>query len=249
MSVRRIPFPREHGAWAILFACLLLAWAHPWARVWPATVLALLFVVAFAIQEPLRTAARDGVTATWRWIALYGALLAAGTAYLVVAHRMHLLLPAACAGALLTAVDLAARRYRLHRSAALRLAGAAALTLVLPGMLCLYHPERTGYAFALWWLLVAFFASRLPVVRLRIAARRGETAARTGVLPAQALLYVSVTILVLLGQAPALAFLAVAPATAAALAPARRPSLRRAGWLEVVWLFWFVAVLIGAYHL
>ena len=249
MNERRIPFPREHGAWAVLFACLLLAWAHPWARGWPAAVLAVLFCLAFAIQEPLRALARGRAGGWGAWVLLYGALLVVGATYLVLAHRMYVLLPAAGVGLVLTGADLQARRSRLHRSAVLRVAGIAALTLVLPGTLCLVHPQRADYAFVLWWLMIVQFLSRYAVVRARIAVRRGEGASHRAVLATQALLYLSAGALVLAGAAPPWILVAILPGTLLARVPRKETSLRRAGWAEVALLLWFVAAVLGAYHL
>ena len=95
MNVRRIPFPREHGAWAVLLAALLLAWAHPWARGWPAAVLGILFVLAFAIQAPIRALALGRAGRWGAWVFFYGTLLLGGAVYLVVGHSMHVLIPAA----------------------------------------------------------------------------------------------------------------------------------------------------------
>ena len=88
MNVRRIPVPREHGAWAVLFASLLLAFAH--VRSGSAVVLAVLFVLAFAIQQPLRelAAGRRG----WPWVAAYGVPLVLGAGYLVLVHGLTLLI-------------------------------------------------------------------------------------------------------------------------------------------------------------
>ena len=231
MNVRHIPLPREHGAWAILFASLLLAFAHVHSG--PAVVLAVLFLLAFAIQQPLRelAAGRRG----WPWVAAYGVPLLLGAGYLVFVHRLTLLVWVAAFGVLLTAVDLAARRYRVHRTAGLRIAGAAGLSLALPGMLCLYHPDRAGYAWTLWWMVVLYFTARLPVVRARI---RGGLSwplfAAT-----QAALYASAIVFT-----PLWTLIGIAPQTFVV----HRGSMRRAGWIEGLLLLSYIACLIGSYH-
>ena len=55
-----------------------------------------------------------------------------------------------------------------------------ALTLVLPGTLCIVHPGWAAYAFVLWGLTLGYFITRLLSVRVRFA-RNGaaeETACR-----------------------------------------------------------------------
>ena len=245
----RIPFPREHGAWAVLLASLLLALAHPWARDWPALVLALLFVLAFAIQEPLRAMAAGRGRGKGIWLLVYGTLIAVGALYLYLGHEVRVLIPAVALGFLVTAIDLGARRYHLHRRAVFRLIGVAALTLALPGLLCIVHPERAGYAFLLWAMVVIYFTSRLTYIRAVIAARRGENGSLATVWAAQAALYAALVVIVLLRLAPAWILAAFVPATLVIFLPLRDTSLRRAGWREALLLLWFVAAVLVGYHI
>jgi hypothetical protein len=239
-SVRRIPFPREHGAWAMLLAAAALAWAHPWARGWPAAVLTLLFVLAFAIQQPLRqvTAGRPG----WRWIALYGALLLAGTVWLVVACDMRFLVPAAAAGMVLTAIDLRLRRTHSHRTFLLRFVGGAGLTLVLPAILAAMHPAYAGYALTLWALTLAYFATRI----LRVRRARGLD--RRALVWTQVALYALLALFVARGWAAPGVVVAFVPGTVSALRAAPGESLRTVGWHEMAHLAWFVSVVTLSYH-
>jgi hypothetical protein len=232
VNLRRIPVPREHGAWAVLFASLLLAFSH--VRSGPAVVLAVLFVLAFAIQQPLRelAAGRRG----WPWVAAYGIPLVLGAGYLVLVHRVTLLIWVALFGVLLTAFDLAARRYHVHRSAGVRIAGAAGLSLVVPGMLCLYHPERAGYAWTLWWMIVVYFVARMPVVRARIHGRLSWPLFAAS----QAALYASALIFT-----PVWTLIGIVPQTFVF----HRGSMRRAGWTEGLLILAYVACLVGSYHL
>jgi hypothetical protein len=233
----------------VLLASLLLAWAHPGVLSWPSVILALLFLFAYAIQEPLRAATAGRARGATVWILLYGAVLAGGAAFLIVHYRMWVLVPAAVLGILLTAVDLLARRHHLQRSAVFRLMGIAALSLALPGLLCVIHPERARYAFVLWAIVVAYVGSRLPIVRARILARKGEPASRTAIIVTQILLYAAVAALLVAGQAPVWILVAVLPGTLVAFLPVRDSSLRRVGWREVVLLLWFVVAIVGGYHL
>jgi hypothetical protein len=247
--VARIPLPREHGAWAVLLASLLLAWAHPGVVSWPSVVLALLFLLAFAIQEPLRAAVAGRGRSAVAWILLYGAALTAGAAFLIVRYEMWVLIPAGVLGIMLTAVDLLARRHRLHRTAVARLVGIAALTLALPGLLCIIHPDRAAYAFVLWAIVVVYVGSRLPIVRSRILARKGEAFSHKTTVLTEVLLYLAIGALVATRLAPVWIVLAVLPGTIAAFLPVRDMSLQRVGWREVLLLLWFVVAIVGGYHL
>ena len=81
---RRLWIPREHGAWAMLLAAIALAWAVPGVRGVPAAVLTILFLLGFAIQEPLRVivGGRGGVIAIL-WAFAYAVPLLGGAAWLV----------------------------------------------------------------------------------------------------------------------------------------------------------------------
>jgi len=251
MKARRIPLPREHGAWAMLTAAVLLAWAHPWVRGWPAAVLTVLFVLSLAIQEPLRATAA-GKQGERRWIAIYGALLLLGAGWLVARQRAYVLIPAAAAGVLLTGVDLRLRGRKRHHSFLLRLFGVAGLTLALPAILALLHPARAAYALVLWAETLAYFATRLVVLRARNETRRSGPAASgwkraTGL--SQAALYGLLVAFVAAGWATPFVFAAYLPGSWAAFHIRTDLELRRVGLREVAQLAWFVVALLASYHL
>ena len=60
MTAARVPIPREHGAWGVLLASLLLAYAHAWARSGAMLLLGALFLLSFAVQEPLGASSWGG---------------------------------------------------------------------------------------------------------------------------------------------------------------------------------------------
>ena len=124
--MRAIWIPREHGAWAMLLAAIALAWAVPGVRGFPAAVLSVLFLLGFAIQQPLRviTGGRGGWAAVL-WALAYAVPLLGGAAWLVWTCHVYLLVPLAAAGLVLTGVDLALRRRGHHRNFLVRLVGAA----------------------------------------------------------------------------------------------------------------------------
>jgi len=250
---RRLRIPREHGAWAMLLAAAALAWALPAVRGWPAAVLTFLFVVAFAIQEPLRAVAVGrGDRAALLWIGIYGAVLLAGAGWLVVECGVYALVPAAILGIGFTAVDLVKRRRGRHRGFLFRLAGGAGLTLVLPATVAVAHPGWVGYALGVWGLTLAYFATRMVAIRRRNEARRQSPAAPAwtrAVLLSQIGLYVVLVSVVVLGAASPWLLLAFVPGSVAALRTQPDRDLRTVGWLEVAHLGWFVAAVIVSYHL
>ncbi len=251
--MRRISFPREHGAWAMLLAAAALAWAVPGVRGWPAAVLTVLFLLGFAIQEPLRVIVGGrGGRAAILWAVVYGVALLGGAAWLVAWCKVYVLVPLAGAGIALTAADLALRRQGHHRNVLVRLVGAACLTLVLPATVAVAHPGWVAYAFGAWGLTLAYFATRLLAIRARNEVRwRGHAADawRDLVLVSQAALYLVLLPVVAAGIVSPWLLLAFVPGTVAVLRAEAKRNMRAIGWLEVPHLVWFVAAVIVTYHL
>ncbi|HEX5138814.1 MAG TPA: YwiC-like family protein [Planctomycetota bacterium] len=250
---RRLWIPREHGAWAMLLAAIALAWALPEVRGVPAAVLTILFLLGFAIQEPLRVivGGRGGLTAIL-WALAYAIPLLGGAAWLVATYDVYLLVPLAAAGILLTATDLALRKRGRHRNFLVRLIGGACLTLVLPATVAVAHKGMVSYAFAGWGLTLGYFVTRFISVRARNEARwRGHAADawRALVLASQASLYVVLLPFLAAGMASAWLLVAFVPGSIDALRPHPAQSIRTTGWIEVPHLAWFVLAVIGAYHL
>ncbi|MFI5402222.1 MAG: YwiC-like family protein [Planctomycetota bacterium] len=251
--MNRLSFPREHGAWAMLFAAVALAWAVPGVRGWPAAVLTLLFLLGFAIQEPLRVivGGRGGL-APILWTVAYGTALLGGAAWLVATCHVYLLVPLACAGMALTAADLALRRQGHHRNVVVRLVGAACLTLVLPATVAVAHPGWVSYAFWAWGLTLAYFITRFVAIRAASELRwRGHAAGawRELVLVTQVAVYLVLLPFVAGGVLSPWILLAFVPGTIAAVRRRSPATMRETGWLEVPHLAWFVVAVIGTYHL
>jgi hypothetical protein len=251
--MRRLWIPREHGAWAMLLAAVALAWAVPGVRGLPAAVLTALFLLGFAIQEPLRVivGGRGGPTA-FLWTAIYGAALLGGAAWLVWTCDIYLLVPLSVAGLALTAVDLALRRKGRHRNMLVRIVGAACLTLVLPATVAVVHPGWISYAFGAWGLTLGYFVTRFISVRARNEARwrgRAADAWRSLVLASQAGLYLVLLPFVASGLVSAWILLAFVPGTVDALRPREPQPIRATGLKEIPHLAWFVLAVIVTYHL
>jgi hypothetical protein len=237
----------------MLLAAVALAWAVPGVRGWPAAVLTALFLLGFAIQQPLRVIARG----KWDrsavlWAVLYGGALLGGAAWMVAICKVYALVPLAAAGIVLTATDLMLRRHGMSRNFWVRLLGAACLTLVLPATVAVAHPGWVSYAFGAWALTLAYFATRFVAIRARNEARwRGPAAEawRALVLAMQAGVYVVLLPLVGAAVVSPWILLAFVPGTVAVLRPAPEERIDVVGWKEVPHLAWFVVAVIVTYHL
>jgi hypothetical protein len=245
--------PLEHVAWALLLAAIALAWAVPGMRGLPAVVLTVLFLLGFAIQQPLRVIVQGrGGRAAILWTAAYGLALLGGAAWLVASCEVYVLVPLAGAGLALTATDLALRRRGHHRNLLVRLAGAACLTLVLPATVAVAHPGWVSYAFVAWGLTLAYFATRLVSIRAVTEARwrgRAADAWRDVVLATQAGLYAALLPLVAAGSVSGWILLAFVPGSVTALRRPGEMTMRSTGYAEAAHLAWFVLAVIVTYHL
>jgi hypothetical protein len=236
----------------MLLAAIALAWAVPGVRGLPAAVLTVLFLLGFAIQQPLRviTGGRGGRTAIL-WALAYGVPLLGGAAWLIWICNVYLLVPLAAAGIGLTAIDLVLRRRGQHRNFLVRLVGAACLTLVLPAIVAVRHPGWVHYAFGAWGLTLLYFTTRFVAVRARNEARwRGHAAEawQSLVYATQAALYLMLLPVVAAGLVSAWLLVAFVPGTVAALRRPADSTVRATGWAEVTYLAWFVLAVIGTYH-
>ena len=215
-------------------------------------LLALLFLLTFAVQAPLREVATGRGGRAWVWLIAYLAGCVAIVVYLVARYGAILLLPAGFFAAVFTGVDLVARRRKLHRSIGHRIAGAAGISLLLPAMLCLFHPDMLAYSFVLWGLVLLYFVSRMPLVRAHGAVRKDPAAAPGWRMK---LFWTQVALLVLLGVAIATRLIApwvlvaYLPGVVAALLPVRGLTNPQLGKREAIILVWFLAWLVVGFHL
>jgi hypothetical protein len=263
----RAPIPREHGAWVILYAPLVIAFATaPRFSLLPSLLLVVAVTGAFLARNAaailIRKRAKEG---TALWLGIYLTLCIAGGAPLVLAYerRSLLLIAAAVAGlfGIHAALSLIPSRKRLDRSCAGELLAVAALTSTAPAAYAVSTGAIDGLAWCLWTACLLFFGSGILHVEMHLSAAkvRGEFTQRDRWRCGGASLVYHVALLIGIGllasrmanQAGALTWLAYLPVILRGVIgwsklTNKLPSLKRVGIMESAYALWFAALFIAA---
>ena len=259
-------FPREHGAWAILFIPFLTAAViagHCTAPVFLALSATLLtFVARYPLElllvprAYLRAGKPDRVFVR-RLVWIYGALAAAFGLFLVAHWKFYQLLLLAFVGGLLAGERIRSARQGANRRLFAELAGAFGLSL---SALVAWVAATGGLGsrgWLVWALNAAFFGCGILYVKSRIRARLAHRPAGAGDLAGATIaLHFAVAIFVLgLVWFGWIAPLVVVPFALAAVRAAwglttkqKWLSLPRLGWSEVALSLLFAAFLILGFH-
>lgn len=173
-----MPIPKEHGAWAVLYAPI----AVTLVAVGGADVRALLFLIAvtalFLAHEPFTRLARlrsarsqdTGKLQYWtRWLVLY-LLTAAGAALPLLLHyQLWQLLPLGLAALLLLVARTFMAGRRQEKSFGGEFLGVVGLTLTAPGTYYVMQGHFDALAFVIWVLNVLYFTSGIFYIKMRIS--------------------------------------------------------------------------------
>lgn len=265
--VGRPPIPREHGAWVILYAPLVIGFgASGHVALVPAFLLALAvtgaFLSRYAADLVLRKRGDSGIRF---WLTVYVSAFAVGSTLLLFAYRRTDLLLIGGAVSLVFGVHaaLSLQRKRFDRTAAGELLAVSALVMTGPAAVITARGSFDPLAVHLWLLCALFFGSGVLHVNLFLVAAkfRGEfTSADRAQVNRPSLLYHLLIVLILPFAAysavraalPALILLAgCAPAIVRAFIGAATvsntlPPLKRVGLLESAYALWFaICIIIG----
>ena len=231
--------PPEHGAWALLLGSITIAYAHPTSWTLASVPLALLAVLGYAVQQPVRDWLRGRPHYGWLFAEL--ALLTACAAIALSSEATRVAaLRLLGIGGVVGLLDLYARRHGHGRDHWLRILGIAALAWILPELWWLGQPEAIGVALTAWALVVVWFTSRMAYLRMQRA--RHSTALKlclVSLLPWWALL----TVIGVHLPSPWF-LLALAPAPLLARPWLASRSMRQLGMRELAAFGWLVVVVV-----
>ncbi len=253
------PIPKEHGAWAVLYAPLLSVVLIS-GRVNLALLFFLVAVTAlFLAHEPLARLARAGwprpsrkerADGWWRWAAVELVLTSAAGAVLWLAFALPLMPLLGGITAALFAWHLYRVGRRSERSVSGEVIGIAGLTLTLPGatyVLNGHWPPDTAW---LWLLHVLYFTGGIFYVKAYVSGFVGRSDARRWALTSDWYhvgIVLAAGLAAAAGRVPPLAPVALLPALGRALWGLRQKpealNMRRIGYSEVVSTALFVALL------
>lgn len=247
---RRVPLPREHGAWMMLFAPLVTGLAAFATPPLPAALLLLAVSALFFAQNALGLHLRGrGAPGNLAWLIAFTAAGVAAGAVLLLRLQMWRLLPLAVPAGLLFAWQ-ALRRRRTRRqidhSTANEAATAAVMALGASAAALAAGRSATHAAIA-WLVFAVYFVGSVLYVKMRVADARSPETSGTSALACglfHAVAAAACGLWAWLAVPGALAGLAVAPGVGRAWVAWIRldgsmPSLRRLGVAELIFASWF----------
>lgn len=262
-----VVLPREHGAWA-MFAAPVLVGIGAAETVNGAVVLfALTALLFFLLRYPLmlvvKSRAPQARRNALRWSVIYAALTGLLGMALVLATQLWLLIPITALGLLSLAFYLWQAAHRAEMSTLGEWTGIAGLALGAPGAYLVATGRLNGLALALYLLNVVYFGGTVFYVKFKVreqprlvkpSASWGERLwAGRVTLAYHALVTLAVALLAAVGLVPALVVVAFVLMMCKAIggviaAPAARINFQRLGLIELGATSLFALALLLAYH-
>lgn len=267
---RLLVFPREHGAWGLLFVPLLtgaLAAIHSDSHFVP---LALFAVAAFALfclrtpvesllgTSPIRAHDEAERALAWTWVRIYGAVAVLALAQLFHSGYWRGLGLIGAAAALAFSLQVLLRKLSRRLRLISQVVGAAGLTSTAAAAYYLATGRLDLSALVLWALNFVFAAGQLQYVHLRIHENRWDTfierlEAAPGFFAMQLLLMLAVDFAVFARFLPILTILVILPALWRGFywyfEGAKPLDVHRLGWQEMRQGALFGVLLILAFRL
>ncbi len=266
LKVGAPPLPHEHGAWVMLYAPLVIGLAvAPAVAFVPSLLLFLAVSAAFLAREPADLLIRGrGKAGSAFWLGAYLAIMLASALPLVLVYdRIALAFVGGIAGVLfgIHAVMLSwPSRRRMDRSESGEVLAVTGLTLTAPAAWAVSTGRFDGMALCLWAISILYFASSIFFVKMLLggAKHKGEvTPAVRARIGRWNIAYHLALVAVLVWLAPRagsaggwLIGLAYAPVVLRALwwnakLSRRLPNLKRIGFTEMAYAFWFLAFIVA----
>lgn len=250
--------PREHGAWAILIAPILVGLlGAPSFSPAAATLFSLGALAAFLSRTPLQALlAKPGDRRAQGWLAFYAALTAGAFLPLIVVLGCWKLLLFAVPAGLLMAENLNANKSGRRFSAFNEASGVMGLCLGAPAAYYAASFQLDARAWSLWLLCAAFFLG--PIFYVKLAALQHRAVADKSALPSIAIMsrrsatYHGLALIAVVfwaagGGIPALVVIPFAAALVKTLLRGARPPARvdfkSLGYAEVGYSTMFVVLL------
>jgi hypothetical protein len=254
------PFPHEHGAWAMLYAPLLIAVLVLGRFELPILFFLLATTAIFLAHEPLavlvklnpkRPSSPQIFRASKWWLAIYSVVAIAATLPLILQYQRWWLVPfGVVLLAFLTAhIYLAAQRE--ERTIGGEFLGVISLTFTAPGVYYVVTGRLDHFCLLLWALNIVYFTSSIFYVKMRVSRFAKKKNARR--LTWQCAGY-HVLLMALLGWlmwqgeitlVAATAFLPIVVRTFAGMKEQQRKlNLKRIGIAESVYTLLFVVFLV-----
>lgn len=254
------PIPHEHGAWAMLYAPLIIAVAILGRYELSAWLFLLATTAIFLAHEPLavlvklnpkRPSSPQIFRESKQWFAIYAALAIITTVPLLVNYERWYLVPFGIVLIALLSAHIALAAKREERTVGGEFLGVISLTFTAPGAYYVVTGKLDGFCLLLWALNIVYFTSSIFYVKMRVSrfAKKKEAAMLTRQCVIYHVLLVGALGLLLwqgwISLVAALAFVPLVLRTAAGLKEERgKLNLKRIGIAETVYTLFFVVFLV-----
>jgi YwiC-like protein len=259
----KIPFPKQHGAWGMLYVPYLTVIFAYGAFNINAALAFLLLTIAFALQEPIlalsrlsavRQKNRERYLFALEWAIVYASLLFFLTLLLSILLVRPYLFIFGVFAALVIGVHLYQQKQRTDRKLSGEVLSVLGLTASAPATWYILTGRFDSFAVVLWMLNLVYFTSSIFYVKLRVS----RTAKKNGNQIAQQCAWYHAFLLLFLVIAfwmqrfsffILLAFLPVLIRSFWELMkPAERLNLRRIGFAEIGFSLIFLMLLSYGLH-
>jgi hypothetical protein len=263
MSLRStLKLPKEHGAWAMLYAPFVLGVAVAGRVNWPVLLLLLSATSAFISRESLlvywraRARGRDAAKAG-RTLLFYLALAAAFGSPLVLVFDLFWLIPLGGIGVALLLINGRQATRMEERETMSEVMAIGGLTMTAPAAYYAANGRWEMTAFWLWLLSALYMASSVFYIKLRVYRLNPRKQAEQRLALRSCAFYhsflvVALPALIFAGGLSLLAFIAFAPALLRTFwgmfAPKSKVNLTRAGILEIVYSLIFLICAALSFH-
>lgn len=263
MKQGRIPFPREHGGWAIFLVPLVIGTAA--GGKWDGSLVLFLIAALFAFlaRAPLggllQSPPAAGDSGAWRrrlwtWFGVYGGISLLALFPLLTFYRRPFLLLFGAAGVVLLYLHLRAVLHRRERTLVSQVLAAMGLSLSAPAAYYVAAGILDSRALVLWVVNAAFFSSEVCYVQMRVQAQRFHRPSFRGTAASAYVGTLSVVVVFcLLGLLPAAFLLPFVPSFLkviwVSIRTPRRLLIRRLGWLGVVHSAGFIVLCLLSWNL
>ena len=182
------PIPQEHGAWAMLYAPLLIAVLVIGKFALPALLFLLATTAIFLAHEPLsilvklnpkRPSSPQIFRAAKIWLIIYLVIACAATAPLLFVYQRWLLLPFGVLLVVLLSTHIYLAAKREERSVGGEFLGVISLTLTAPGAYYVVTGRLEQMSVWLWLLNIVYFTSSIFYVKMRVSRFAKKNTAQT----------------------------------------------------------------------
>ena len=261
----KIPLPREHGAWAMLYTpfivTALVVERFDMRGLW----LFIALTAIFLAHEPVALLARikpwstDAVVRrrhAVRWLTVYALVGALASLPLLLFYQIWILLPIGFLAMLFLGMHSWLISRKSDRTLLSELTGIVTLTASSPILYYVLTQRAGGALFLLWLIHVLYFISSVFYVKMLVARSAKKDHAR--ILTIQCIgyhagLFLALALLAWKEQLPVLIFIAFLPLllrTALGVIPRQnRLNLRKVGYAEMSFTLFFLVVTVISFRL